>query len=177
MASQPAWRALASRAASISVWLVTMATQPSWAAMSRQPGHRLSSSSARGRCGAVSRAPCRASGRKELSSGGTAWPAHSLAACSATTRPVIDSWPGVGLISMLSCKPLARMKRASPASVGNGSPAWARLCQLPASSCDSADHGWSPAVPWPLVVRSSVASCSRKGTPSADSLTSHSKAR
>jgi hypothetical protein len=37
--------------------------------------------------------------------------------------------------------------------------------------------GRSAARPWPLVVRCSVASCSRKGTPSAESLTSHSKAR
>ncbi len=31
---------------------------------------------------------------------------HSRAALRATTRPVSSSWPGVGLISMLSAKPL-----------------------------------------------------------------------
>jgi len=74
-------------------------------------------------------------------------------------------------------KPLARIQRASAASVDKGSPAKPRLCQAPASSCDSADQASSPPVPLPLVVRSSVASCIRKGTPSALSLTSHSKQR
>ena len=53
----------------------------------------------------------------------------------------------------------------------------ARLCQRPASSRDSSLQFRSAARPRAVVVRSSVASCSRKGTSSALSFTSHSKAR
>ena len=41
----------------------------------------------------------------------------------------------------------------------------------------SAAQGRSPAMPWPLLVRCRVVSCSRKGTPSALSFTSHSNIR
>ena len=52
-----------------------------------------------------------------------------------------------------------------------------RECHLPASSCDRACHVRAPPMPWPLVVRSSVASCIKNTTPSALSLASHSNMR
>ncbi len=90
----------ATRAASHSAWLHTMATQPRRRAVSRHPSHSVSSSRARGMCAAVACAPASASGLKDENSGGTAWPCHSRAAVSPTTRPVVSSCPGVGLISM-----------------------------------------------------------------------------
>jgi hypothetical protein len=157
--------------------LHTIATQSSERATSNQPSHSVSSNSPRGNSGRAARAACSDSGRNEVSSGGTASPAQIRAAYCATTSPVSRSRPGVGLISMFRKWRLARQKRAAFSKVGSGSPAWARECQLPASSRASCSQGWSPARPMPLVVRSSVASCSRKGTPSADSFTSHSNMR
>ena len=155
----------------------TMALQPSACARSNQPAHRRSSSRARGIAEAAARAPSSASGLNELSSGGVDWPAHNRAASRDTTSPVSRSRPGEGLISMFSACALHRQKAAMADSVGNGSPACARLCQLPASSFDRTAQSIEPASPWPLLVRSSVSSCSKKGTPSALSFTSHSKAR
>ena len=135
--------------------------------------------------GAAVRAPCNDSGRNDVNSGGMALPCHRRAASRATTSPVCCSTPGVGLISTLRKYELRRQKRATLSSVGRGSPAHARECQLPASSRDSELHGCSPATALapapsnsrPLVVRSSVLSCIRKGTPSADSFASHSNMR
>ena len=62
---------------------------------------------------------------------------------------------------MLHATPCARAQRAIAASVGSGSPAYLAECQPPASSRDSSRHGSASARPRPLVVRSSVASCSR----------------
>ena len=89
---------------------------------------------ARGNDGALAMAPSSDSGLKELSSGGTAWPAHSFAASWATRSPVSRSRFGEGLISMLSAWWLRRQKAAMAAKLARGSPAKARLCHLPASS-------------------------------------------
>jgi hypothetical protein len=86
-------------------------------------GRSASRRSARGSCGAVSRAPCNAAGWNDVSSGGTVADDHSSAAVAATTRPVSSSLPGEGLISTSSAKSLRRQKRAIAAKLGTGSPA------------------------------------------------------
>ena len=103
----------------------------------------------------LSRAPCSASGRNELSSGGTASPRHSRAASAATTRPVCASVPGVGLISMFSAKPLRRQKRGDRFQAGQ------RLAgegaAVPAAGVEPRQLGPACArrpCRWPVVVRS-----------------------
>ena len=63
------------------------------------------------------------SGRKDVSSGGTAAPRQRRAAWSRDHLAGPRSRPGVGLISMFSRQPLARQKRAMFSKVGSGSPA------------------------------------------------------
>ena len=178
-----ALRACVTEEVSHSAWLHTTATQPSISAVSSQPVHNWSSNRPRGRSGAASRAPSSDSIWKEVNRGGMVAPCHRLAAAAATTSPVTFSAPGVGLTSIFNRWPLARQYRDTASSVGSGSPAKERECQPPASSRLRSDQGRLPATalrgPFSkaLVVRSSVASCSRKGTPSALSLTSHSNMR
>ncbi len=89
------------------------------------------------------------------------------------------------MISMFSSAWLAKHHAAMLSSVGSGSPAYWRECQLPASNCASVAQWCSPAMAlaladrWlaALVVRASVVSCSKNGTPSLLSFTSHSNIR
>ena len=69
---------------------------------------------------------------------------------------------------------LKQLQRAIAANGGIISPAYFAECQPPASSRDSSRHGIASARPRPLVVRSSVDSCSRNATLSAASFTSNS---
>jgi hypothetical protein len=75
---------------------------------------------------------------------------------------------------MLARLSLARNQRATRASVGMPSPAYAGECQLPASSRDSSPRPSAATRPRPSVVRSSIGSCIRISAPSADSFTSNS---
>jgi hypothetical protein len=136
-------------------------------------GQRLGQERARS-SGAAMRAASSASAANDESSGRTSAPAHSAFASSAIAAPVSRSRPGVGLISMFNITSLARHHAAAAASVGRGSPAKAAECHAARVELDSARQSSASARPRPLVVRSSVASCSRNATPSAESFASHS---
>ena len=86
-------------------------------------GGSVSSSSARGSSGALSRAARRASRLEGAEQRHQRWPCHSRATAAATTAPVCASVPGVGLISRSSAKPLRCMKAATAVKAGSGSPA------------------------------------------------------
>ena len=161
-----------------SAWFVTTATQPSASASSSQPVRSVvEQQAARQRAARPSRAPSSAAGWNDVRSGG-------VAAAARARRRRGDDAAGLALVARRRldldveheavAQAVARDRRRSSA------PARRRRraeCQPPASRRESSLHGRADAGPRPEVVRCSVASWRRKGTPSADSLTSHSKAR
>ena len=96
----------------------------------------------------------------------------------ATTSPVAASWPAAGLISTLACRPSSSSK--ATASVERRHPLAGELRREPAAGIQRTDLGRGMARapgPRPSVVRCSVSSWIRTGTPSRLSMTSNSTQR
>ena len=107
-----------------------------------------------------------ASVENDDSNGRSVAPPTALWRPARRRAPVSRSRPGVGLISMFSAMPLRR-QRAMAASEGSGSPGVGRRVPRARRRAATGRAKQRVGAAAALVVRSSVASCSRKGTPSA----------